>query len=136
MQSQSTRAVETFAAFINNNINNMLTIDSKQRSNGLQNEPYMKPKGRLVVRYEPDTKTLFIVQKDFTRWCADNYINAKEIRVLFNEETGREVELIKKRMGAGWDTDFGPVSVYCIKDAAQVLGLTDDATAASSTETA
>ena len=136
MQSQSTRAVETFAAFINNNINNMLTIDSKQRSNGLQNEPYMKPKGRLVVRYEPDTKTLFIVQKDFTRWCADNYINAKEIRVLFNEETGREVELIKKRMGAGWDTDFGPVSAYCIKDAAQVLGLTDDATAASSTETA
>jgi hypothetical protein len=126
LRAQSTTARETFAAFVNKNINNMLVIDSKKRSNGLQNEPYIKPKGMLSVRYEPDTKMLFVVQRDFNRWCAENFINAKEMRTLFQDETGRSLELIKKRMGAGWDADFGAVYAYCITDAMTTLGLEED----------
>jgi hypothetical protein len=123
LRAQSTRAIESFAAFANKNINNMLSIDSKARANGLQNEPHTKPKGTLVLRYEPDTKSLFIVQKDFNRWCAENFVNAKEMRTLFEEETGQKLDVIKKRMGAGWDADFGAVNAYHIKDAMSVLGL-------------
>ena len=126
LRAQATTSVESFAAFVNKNINNMLIVDSKMRTSGLQNEPYVKPKGSLVVRYEPDTKTLFIVQKDFNRWCAENFVNAKEMRQLFREETGSELDMIKKRMGAGWDADFGAVNAYCIKDAVSVLGLDSD----------
>ena len=126
LRAQSTTARETFASFVNKNINNMLSIDSKKRTNNLQNEPYIRPKGVLSVRYEPDTKNLFIVQRDFNRWCAENFINAKEMRTLFQEETGKTLELTKKRMGAGWDTDFGAVYAYCITDAMNTLGLEED----------
>lgn len=126
LRQQETRSSETFAAFVNRNINNMLSIDSKVRATGLQNEPYVKPKGTLIIRYEPDTKVLYIVQKEFNRWCAENYINARELRTMFKEETGRELEITKKRMGAGWDTDFGAVSAYCIRDAHDVLGIDID----------
>jgi hypothetical protein len=123
LRQQELSTCEMFAAFINRNINNMLSIDSKPRTNGLQNEPYVKPKGTLVIRYEPNTKVLYIVQKEFNRWCAENYINARELRSSFREETGRELEVVKKRMGAGWDTDFGSVSAYCIQNAHEVLGI-------------
>lgn len=126
MRMQSTRGVETIAAFVNKNINNMLSIDSKQRANGLQNEPHIKPKGTLVVRYEPDTKILFIVQRDFNRWCAEQFINGKEIPSMFEAETGLPLRIVKKRMGAGWDADFGAVNAYQIDNAMQVLGLDDD----------
>lgn len=125
MRAQSTKAVETFAAFVNKNINNMLSIDSKQRANGLQNEPYIKPKGTLVVRYEPDTKALYIVQRDFNRWCAEQFVNSKEMPSMFEEETGQQLKIVKKRMGAGWDADFGAVNAYYIDNAMQVLGLDD-----------
>lgn len=126
MRMQSTKAVETIATFVNKNINNMLSIDSKQRANGLQNEPHIKPKGTLSVRYEPDTKTLFIVQKDFNRWCAEQFINSKEIPSMFEAETGVSLRVVKKRMGAGWDADFGAVNAYQITDAMRVLGLDED----------
>lgn len=122
-QAQITKSVESFASFINKNVNNMLSVDSMTRVTGMHNEPYVKPKGALVVRYEPDTKILYIVQKDFNRWCAENYVNAKEMRSLFADETGRELKIVKKRMGAGWDADFGAVNAYCIEDAVNVLGL-------------
>ena len=127
MRTSATRAVETFTMFVNQHINNMLSIDSKVRANGLQNEPYIKPKGALSIRYEPDTKTLYIAQRDFNRWCGDNFLNAKEMQSLFLAETGQTLELVKKRMGAGWDADFGSVAAYCIKDAAVILGLDDSA---------
>jgi len=103
----------------------MLSIDSRQRANGLQNEAYVKPKGSLMIRYEPDTKDLYIVQKDFNRWCAEIYINTRELPDLFSAETGHKLEVIKKRMGAGWDADFGAVNAYCIKNAGAVLGFAD-----------
>lgn len=126
LRAQSTKAVESFAAFVNANITNMLSIDSRQRANGLQNEPYIKPRGSLIIRYEPDVGTLYIVQKDFVRWCAENYLNAKEMRSLFREETGQDLEVMKKRMGAGWDADFGAVNVFSIKNAMKTLGLEAD----------
>ena len=122
---RSVQASETVAAFVNHNVNSMLSIDSKQRANGLQNEPYIKPKHNLIIRYEPDTKNLFIVQKDFNRWCSENYINTRELPNMFEAETGSKLLVVKKRMGAGWDADFGAVNAYCIINAAQVLGFED-----------
>lgn len=122
MRATATRAVETFAAFVNHNVSNMLIVNSKARANGLQDAPMMVPKGALMIRYEPDTKDLFIVQRDFNRWCAQTFINAKEMRTLFKQETNQELDLLRKRMGAGWNADFGSVPAYCISDAEKVLG--------------
>lgn len=133
LRATETRAVETFASFINHNVSNMLIVNSRARTNGLQDAPVMVPKGVLRVRYEPDTKDLFIVQRDFNRWCAEMFINAKEIRSLFKQETNEDLELIRKRMGAGWNADFGSVPAYWIKDAEKVLGFDYGAVAAATT---
>jgi len=126
MLLQATKASESIASFVNKNVNNMLIVDATSRANGLQNQAYVKPKGQLVIRYEPDTKILFIVQKDFNRWCVDQYINTRELPDLFEAETKQKLEVVKKRMGSGWDADFGAVNAYCIRDAEAVLGFQAD----------
>ena len=42
---------------------------------------------------------------------------------MFKAETGADLLVVKKRMGKGWDADFGPVSAYEIKNATNVLGI-------------
>lgn len=73
----------------------------------------------------PDTKRLFFVQKEFNRWCAENYINTSEFRSSYAMTTGRPLEAVRKRMGAGWDADFGSVWAYMIGNATEVLGVED-----------
>ena len=124
MREMSTTALETFAAFVNANISNMLVIDNNTKDNGLQNKEYREPKGRLIIRHEPDTDRLYIVQRDFNRWCAEMFINAKEMQDLFKSETGIPLNVIKKRMGKGWDADFGSVAAYEIMNVKRLLGMT------------
>ena len=121
----STSAIDTISAFINKNIGNMLRVDGMSRVGNIDNAPYTTPKGQLVVRYEPDTKRLFFVQKEFNRWCAENYINTSEFRSSYAMTTGRPLEAVRKRMGAGWDADFGSVWAYMIGNATEVLGVED-----------
>ena len=85
----------------------------------------MEPQAELIIRYEPDTDTLFINKREFTKWCATNYINAKEIGPLFKQETGGTVNVTKKRMGAGWRTDLGAVDVLEFQNARSLMNLDD-----------
>lgn len=117
-----TRAVESIANYANQNINNLLIINDG-KMNGLYQAALYEPRGTLQMRYEPDTKTLYIAQKGFRRWCADNFINAKEMPTLFKGETGYELARVKKRMGKAWRADFGAVDAYEIQNACDVLGV-------------
>lgn len=128
MALMTTKATETFAAFLNKNINSLLIINDG-RVNGLPAPTIKEPKNSLMARYEPDTLVLYISQRDFNKWCAEQYINAREMRAMFKAETGTELAVIKKRMGKGWNADFGPVSAYEIKDATNVLGISLDSIA-------
>jgi hypothetical protein len=121
MESTATRATETFAAFLNKHINSLLIVNDKVRI--LQETPVRIPFHSLLARYEPDTLTLYIAQKEFNKWCAEQFINSREMRAMFKAETGEELIVTKKRMGKGWNADFGPVSAYEIKDATYVLGI-------------
>lgn len=123
MRAMAVHAPDTIAGFVNENIINMLRIDSVNRANKLSNVPYMTPRGKLVIRYEPDTKDLYIAQREFNKWCATNFINARELKTSYQETTGQELEVVRKRMGAGWDADFGMVWAYRIRDASTLLGL-------------
>jgi hypothetical protein len=124
MRASTVNAVEIISMFINKHIHNMLIIKDAARTNGTLGEmASTTPKGPLMVRYEPDTKSLFIAQRDFNKWCSDLYINGKEISRNFKDETGKSITVVRKRMGKGWNADFGPVSAYEIKNASEVLGV-------------
>jgi hypothetical protein len=70
--------VTTIGDFINSHINNVLVVngiaDARTNMDAL---PLMEPRGELMVRYEPDTKELFISAKAFKEYCVRNQINYK-----------------------------------------------------------
>lgn len=132
LKSTSTTASSTVSAFVNKNIRNILIVNKKASASGIPEVPRVEPNAELIIRYEPDTDILFINKREFTKWCAANFINAREIGVLFKQETGGVVNVTKKRMGAGWRTDLGAVDVLEFPNAKSLLNL-DDLNGASAT---
>ena len=125
----ATTAVSTVASYINKNIRNVLIVNRKPAAVGINDRPALEPMGELLVRYEPDTDTLWITKKEFTKWCAQAYINVKELYSSYTRETGGTMTLTKKRMGAGWRSDFGPVDAIEFPQAKKALNLDLDVSA-------
>lgn len=128
----ATTASSTVSAFVNKNIRNILIVNKRAGVNGIPEAPRVEPNGELIIRYEPDADILYINKREFTKWCSANFINAREIGVLFKQETGGVVNITKKRMGAGWRTDLGSVDVLEFPKARSLLNL-DDLDGASAT---
>lgn len=124
-RASASSAVEHISSFINKNVTNMLRIDAIKRNGNLNNTPYSTPKGHLLIRYEPDTKRLYIAQREFNKWCAENAINTFEFKSNFLNTVGKPIEVVRKRLGAGWDADFGAIWAYMINNATEVLGVAD-----------
>lgn len=102
-------------SYIAANINNVLIVHDNPAANGLPTPPVREPRGELLIRYEPDTKRVFIVQKKFKEWCAKNQVSYHEtINSLRNE--GISVESVKKRMAKGTLMAATPVNVLMIED--------------------
>ena len=65
--------------FLNRHMGNILVVnDETDRRTNMQTAPTMEPKGDLIVRYEPDTKLMFIDAKRFKNDCIDRQVNFKE----------------------------------------------------------
>jgi hypothetical protein len=87
--------------YINAHMANTLVVNglTDARTN-LTSLPLMEPKGELLVRYEPDTKELFIAAKSFKDYCVKYQINYKDtIKELTT--TGAFKEATNKRMAKG-----------------------------------
>lgn len=67
--------------FLNEHMNNMLVVNSNiDKRKGMMEAPIREPRGELSIRYEPDTKMLYIVVKAMREWCSDNQISFKAIK--------------------------------------------------------
>jgi len=122
-EMSATSTVGTVATYINKNIRNVLIINKKPTAVGINDRPILEPLGELLIRYEPDSDALFISKKEFTKWCAQGFINVKELYGSYKQETGGEMTITKKRMGAGWRADFGVVDVIQFTEAKKHLNL-------------
>lgn len=100
--------------FLNSHNNNMLIVKSTvDKRMGITEAPIREPRGELIVRYEPDTKKLFITAKQLRDWCAENQISYK---ALTEELTtmGASLGIIKKAMSRGSDISTPSVSALVI----------------------
>lgn len=111
---------ETLNNYLSENYNNMLKIDSTEdlrgkNDNGLdQLVPVgASPRNTLVVRYEPDTKLLFLRLKPFREWCIDQQINYQGVVDDLKEKLG--AKRIKKRLTKGTDFNLPAQDVLQIK---------------------
>jgi hypothetical protein len=87
IEAPATNTGQIIGDFINRYMQNILVVDDvvDQRSN-MQVIPRMEPRGELVIRYEPDTKLMFIAAKKFKEYCVTYQINYKEtLKKLKNE---------------------------------------------------
>ena len=87
--------------FINAHISNALVVNGEvdARSN-LSALPLLEPRGELMIRYEPDTKELYISAKAFKDFCVRQQINYKgTLKEL--QQLGCYTESMNKRMSKG-----------------------------------
>ena len=95
--------------FINAHIGNILVVNGEvdARTNMVA-MPMMEPRNELLVRYEPDTKELYIAAKQFKDYCVQHQLNYKNtIKKL--EAIKVYKESINKRMAKGMNIVSPPV---------------------------
>ena len=93
--------IAALGEFINSHIFNTLVVNGEvdARSN-LISMPTLEPRNELLIRYEPDTKHLYIAAKQFKDFCVKQQIGYKE---LLKKLTDLQVfvEATNKRMSKG-----------------------------------
>lgn len=93
--------VAILGEFINSHINNTLVVnDEIDARSSMVPLPLMEPRGELMVRYEPDTKMLYIAAKAFKEFCVRQQINYKS-SISELTKVGVFVEGMNKRMSKG-----------------------------------
>ena len=103
----------TIADYVYRHNNNILVVeDGVDNRSHLPNSPIREPKGELVVRYEPDTKLMFIKVGHFNQDCV-KYQVAKNETIKELKQKGVFVTTKNKRLAKGMDIDVG-LSVRCM----------------------
>lgn len=97
-----TSASQIIGDFINKYIKNTLVINDKvdSRYAGTELRASMEPTGELIIRYEPDTKMLFIVAKKLKDYCVQYQISYKETTDRLKAD-GILIKSDTKRMSKG-----------------------------------
>ncbi len=87
--------------FLQRHYQDILVINGKTHSRtGLEQAPIREPRGKVVVRYEPDTKLLFVVNKEWRDDCAKSFIGYEDTLNPYRKSKAY-IGLKKKRMLAG-----------------------------------
>jgi hypothetical protein len=87
--------------FLQRHFNETLVINgNRDGRTGLEHGPIREPKGALTIRYEPDTKVIYIVVKSFRDDCVRNQANFEESLIPYRK-SGALLGTKKKRMTAG-----------------------------------
>ena len=127
--STLTVAQETLTAYINENINSVLVINSVGRG-GTPSAPIREVRGnQLKIRYEPDRQELFVVASDFRRFLQGRQVDVQQsMRALEASGVMKAGGAEKsKRIGAGAlaGVPSMPTRCYCFDGAAIGLDAND-----------
>ncbi len=104
-----TSPVSILGEFINIYLNNSLVVnEAVDARNSLAPLPLAEPRGELLIRFEPDTKALYIAAGPFKKYCVTRQINYKETLKTLGE-LGAFVEACNKRLSRGMKVAAPPV---------------------------
>ena len=97
--------------FINRHIRNTLVVDGEADARTkLLPAPIQEPYGELIIRYEPDTKQMYIVAKVFKDDCVERQLNYKETMKQLQTK-GIYLGSTTRRMTSGTKIKGTPVHV-------------------------
>lgn len=103
--------LETFAEFITDNLNNTLTVNG-EKVNGIQPVGVAPRSGNLYVRYEPDTKIVFVLPNVLKAWCTNKSRSYKDL-IIGLRDSGMEFHNGTKRFSSGCP-GIPSLSVYAL----------------------
>jgi len=97
-------------AFLSENINNVLIINSGARRNSLvtREAAIREPRGPLVVRYEPDTRRIYIIRQSLKDFCVHKQVTFTDLLTALNK-TGAFISEVRTRLDIGTDISAPPV---------------------------
>jgi hypothetical protein len=98
--------------YLNRHINNILVVnDTVDNRTKMATLPMVEPRGELLVRYEPDTKRMFIDSKHFRNDCVKHQVSYKDTLNGLKSD-GVYLGGVQKRMAKGMQVTT--TNVYCL----------------------
>ncbi len=93
------------SGFIQRKFHEVLVINGKKdHKTGLETGPIREPRGALTARYEPDTKLLYVVAKEYRSECNKSQLNFDE-SLAMHKKSGAFLGQKRKRMTSGTIVD-------------------------------
>lgn len=101
--------VSILGDYLNHHLMNTLIVNGEiDARSSLIPLPMQEPRGELLIRYEPDTKDLYVTAKSFKNFCVKYQINYKDtLKALADSGVYREA--VNKRMSKGMKLVSPPV---------------------------
>lgn len=94
-------AVAVLGDYINRHMQSILVVnDEVDRRSSMPTLPMLEPKGELLIRYEPDTKRMFLAARAFRNECVTMQVNYRELLKQL-EAKGLLIGTQNKRMSKG-----------------------------------
>lgn len=113
--------LDQLGIFLNEHNRNLLVINNEMDGRThMEQAPLQLPFGELLVRYEPDSRHLFISTKHFRDWCTKNQASYKAITDVLVKDKIATVG-VKKRMARGTKLNTPAVNTLAI-DTARIDG--------------
>jgi hypothetical protein len=102
--------VTALGEFVNAHLamNTLVVNGEVDKRTNMESLPNMEPRGELLIRYEPDTKHLYVATKQFKEFCVKQQTNYKN---LLKNLTDQQIllETVNKRMSKGMKLVSPPV---------------------------
>jgi hypothetical protein len=119
-------AVSIIGDYINRHIQNVLVVnDGVDKRSNMPTLPTLDPKGELLIRYEPDTKNVFIVSAAFKLDCVKLQINYRD---TLNQLKAKGILTVvgSKRLSKGMKISSPPVHCFVLNAAHSEFAMMDD----------
>jgi hypothetical protein len=81
-------------------VNTLVVNGEVDARTSMQSIPAMEPRGELLIRYEPDTKHLYVSAKQFKEFCVKQQTNYKSLLKILTDQQVL-IETTNKRMSKG-----------------------------------
>jgi hypothetical protein len=93
---------------LKHNLNILVCNRHSTSKSGIAAAPLVNPRGPLMIRYEPDTKRLFIVRQELKNFCVSRQITFNDMLAGLNKD-GAFIAEVRTRIDLGMEMQAPPV---------------------------
>ena len=103
------------------NTNILVVNKASSAKTGIAAAPIVLPKGALLIRYEPDTKRMFIIASSLKQFCVTKQITYRDMLTTLSQ-SGAFIASVRTRLDSGLEFQAPPVEA--LEFDSDALGIT------------